>query len=87
MRPWAMDHPTIPASDYWYTGVTPEKIGQHLRNGIQWTKRNAKKVFGNLILMYAWNENGEGAWLTPTKYENNARLEAVQKVIDEELNN
>ena len=87
MRPWAADHPTMPASDYWYTGVTSEKIGEHLREGIAWTKENHDDVLGNLLMMYAWNENGEGAWLTPTNYENNARLEAVQKIIDEELNN
>lgn len=84
MRPWAMDHPTQPASDFWYTGVTPEKIGEHLRSGIQWTKANKDKVLGNLVFMYAWNENGEGGWLTPTKAVGNVRLEAVKKVINEE---
>jgi hypothetical protein len=84
MRPWAMDHPAQPASDYWYTGVTPQKIAEHLRTGIQWVKANDKKVPGNLLFMYAWNENGEGAWLTPTKSEGNARLEAIKQVIKEE---
>ena len=86
MRPWALDHPTLPASDYWYSGVTSDKIGEHLRAGIKWTKNNTNKVLGNLIFMYAWNENGEGGWLTPTKSDGNARLEAVKKVIDEEKN-
>jgi hypothetical protein len=86
MRPWALDHPAIPASDYWYTGVTPEKIGEHVRAGLRWTKSNSVKVLGNLLILYAWNENGEGAWLTPTRSENNARLEAVQRVITEEMN-
>lgn len=87
MRPWATDHPTIAASDYWYTNITPEKIGVHLRNGIRWTKAQAdpKKTFGNLVILYAWNENAEGAWLTPTKSEGKARLDAVQKVINEEM--
>ncbi len=87
MRPWAMDHPKTPASDYWYTGVTPEKIGEHLREGIGWSKANNDKVLGNLLLMYAWNENGEGAWLTPTKSEGSARLEAVRKVLNREASN
>ena len=81
MRPWAMDHPKTPASDYWYTGVTPESIGVHLCEGIRWSKAHKDKVLGNLLLMYAWNENGEGAWLTPTKSEGSARLEAVKNAL------
>lgn len=86
MRPWAVDHPTIPASDYWFTGVTPERIANQLREAMIWTKENRKKVLDNLLLIYAWNENGEGAWLTPTKSEGNARLDAIKKVIEEESN-
>ena len=26
MRPWAQDHPTLPSSDYWFTGVTHRKL-------------------------------------------------------------
>ncbi|MDD2797146.1 MAG: glycoside hydrolase family 99-like domain-containing protein [Bacteroidales bacterium] len=81
MRPWAVDHPTLPASDYWYTGVTPDRIGAHLQDGISWTTTNSSKVLGNLLLMYAWNENAEGGWLTPTNSEGNARLDAVEKTI------
>ena len=83
MRPWAADHPTIPASDYWYTGITPERIANQLREAIKWTKENKDDVLGNLLIMYAWNENGEGGWLTPTKSEGTARLDAIKKVIKE----
>ncbi len=34
---------------------------------------------------HSGNENGEGAWLTPTKSEGNARLETVKIVIGEEI--
>ncbi|MDD2797139.1 MAG: glycoside hydrolase family 99-like domain-containing protein [Bacteroidales bacterium] len=84
MRPWAMDHLNQPASDYWYTGMNPQRIGEHLRECIKWTKANKTKVLNNLILMYAWNENGEGGWLTPTKSESTGRLDAIKKVIQEE---
>src|SRR5690606_27756714 len=60
MRPWAQDHPTLPASDYWYTGVTPAKIAEHLEAGIQWVKEHRAKTLGEMIVLYAWNENGEG---------------------------
>lgn|GEM_PF-6199311 len=84
MRPWAKDHPTLPASDFWYNNITANLIGEHLREGMRWTKNNSSKVLGNLLFIYAWNENGEGGWLTPTKVEGNARIDAVKKVISEE---
>ena len=84
MRPWALDHPNQPASDFWYTGMTPQKIAEQLRAGMQWVKANPKKVPGNLLFLYAWNENGEGAWLTPTKSEGAARLNAIKQVIQDE---
>ena len=83
MRPWAADHPNQPASDYWYVGATPERIAGHLKEAMEWTKDNSSKVLGNLLFIYAWNENGEGGWLTPTKSEANARLEAIKEVINE----
>lgn len=84
MRPWGQDHPTLPASDFWYSGVTPTKIGDHLTQGIRWVKENGSKTFGNLLVLYAWNENGEGAWLTPTKVGGNERLEQIRQVIQRE---
>lgn len=81
MRPWAADHPTVPASDYWYTGVSNERIANHLEEGIQWIQENPNKVLGNLFIMYAWNENGEGAWLTPTKANGTDRLDAIKEVL------
>lgn len=84
MRPWAKDHPTLPASDYWYTNPKPEELGAHLRAGIKWVKSNPGKVLGNSIILYAWNENGEGAWLTPDVENGEARLKVIKKVIEEE---
>lgn len=86
MRPWAIDHPTIPFSDFWYTGATPTRIANHLRDAVNWVKSNKEKVLNNMIIMYAWNENAEGGWLTPTKSEGNSRLEEIEKVI-KEVNN
>lgn len=85
MRPWAVDHPTLPKSDYWYTGQTPERIASQLKRTIEWVRANSRKVLGgNLSVIYAWNENGEGGWLTPTFGEGNARLEAIREVIETE---
>lgn len=86
MRPWAKDHPAIPASDYWYSNVTPQKIANHLSAGINWINSHSSKTLGNLLIMYAWNENGEGAWLTPTKAEGTERLDKIKEVIEKETN-
>jgi len=86
MRPWAVDHPTIPASDYWYEQATPREIADHLKEAMTWTKSNSSKVLGNLLFIYAWNENGEGGWLTPTKAEGTARLDAIKEVIKKQDN-
>lgn len=82
MRPWAKDHPTIPASDYWYTGVTPQAIADHLSEGIRWVKNHPSKTLQNMLIIYAWNENGEGAWLTPTNAEGTERLDKIRDVIE-----
>lgn len=84
MRPWAADHPTLPASDYWYSGVAPEKIAEHLAAGIRWVKGHRAKTLGEMVVLYAWNENGEGGWLTPTKSEGTARLDQIKQVIKQE---
>jgi len=34
------------------------------------------------MLIYAWNENGEGGYLTPTAADGTKYLEAVQRAID-----
>jgi hypothetical protein len=37
-----------------------------------------------LLLMYAWNENGEGGYLTPTAADDTEYLEAVERAITAE---
>lgn len=83
MRPWAADHPTLPASDYWYVQPTPLQIADQLNEIIEWTKANRHVVLGgNLSMIYAWNENGEGGWLTPTREEGSARLDAIRQIVE-----
>ena len=33
------------------------------------------------VLIYGWNENDEGGWLTPTLNEGSARLDALRRVL------
>lgn len=82
MRPWATDHPTLPASDFWYTGVTAQRIAEQLQSMILWGKTNQTELLtDNLMVMYAWNEYGEGAWLTPSVGSGNIRLEYIKYIL------
>lgn len=47
--------------------ATPEQLGSHLRDAIQWTKAQREINPSNTILVYAWNEHDEGGWLQPTR--------------------
>ena len=79
-----------------YTG-TPEEIGNHLLDMLNYTKRNRKNTKCNTVLMYAWNEHDEGGWICPTlscdeegnvlynedgtAKRNTAHIDAVKKAI------
>ena len=47
-----------------------------------WTTKHPDKATSQrLLLIYAWNENGEGGYLTPTAKDGTAYLKAVQRAI------
>lgn len=79
-RPWATK-----ANGYGYTpyykGYSAESVYKSVTNGINWIRSHVKSVPKDKILMlYAWNENGEGAWLTPGKTGLNP-LTGVEKAL------
>ena len=47
-------------------------------------KHPDKATSQRLLLIYAWNENGEGGYLTPTAKDGTAYLKAVQRGIRED---
>lgn len=55
-------------------GATAEKFGQYLHKLIHSTRSG----YGDLTLINAWNEWGEGAILEPTEQDGNKWLEAVR---------
>ena len=78
-------HSLYPPSDSphqpWYTEPTPAEFANHLRSALDWTKSNQATVEANTVLIYAWNETGEGGRLVPSLNEGAARLKAVKKVL------
>jgi hypothetical protein len=85
VRPWEKCHGVDKGLGHpleYYTGNTSEKIAEHVDQGIQWIKANPDKILARMLIIYAWNEYGEGGWLVPTESEGNARLEAIKKVAE-----
>lgn len=65
-RPWATAKNKYNTAPY-YVGFSESSVYRSASNLIQWVKANPDKTTTEQIaLLYAWNENGEGAYLTPT---------------------
>lgn len=81
-RPWeAKDLPEAKRSHY-YADRTPALVEELISKAIAWVKANRSHATAEqLILLYAWNENGEGGFLTPTKALGTAYLDAVTKAM------
>lgn len=81
-RPWE-DKLAPQKRSPWYPGRTPERVEEFVRMGIHWLDSHPDKATRErLLLLYAWNENGEGGYLTPTKADGTAYLEAVQRALE-----
>ena len=65
--------------------ATPAEITSHLTRAIAFVKSNRAICRANAIIMYAWNENDEGGWLSPTLGPDGkpltARLDAIRCVL------
>jgi hypothetical protein len=70
----------------WFTQPTPSELASHLRDAIEWNRRNSKAAKANTVLIYAWNETDEGGWLHPTIAEGTARLDAIKDVLRKPVN-
>ena len=78
MRPWETGNPKA----YYYTPRTPENIAAFLTDAISWVKCNPSKTLEEpFIVLYAWNENGEGGYLTPTKSEGDVVLRKLKEIL------
>jgi hypothetical protein len=78
MRPWESGEPKA----FYYTGRSAENISSFVLDALSWIKQNPDKTFSQpYIVLYAWNENGEGGYLTPTKSEGDIVLRKLKEVI------
>ena len=66
----------------WYPDRTPKLVEEFVRVGVRWLDEHPDKgTAQRLLLLYAWNENGEGGYLTPTAADGTEYLEAVDRAI------
>lgn len=77
-RAWAAPNNQHATNPY-YTGFSESSVYTSISNALKWVKKHKKNVpRTSVVLIYAWNENGEGAWLTPGK-SGFKPLQGVQK--------
>jgi hypothetical protein len=75
--PWpysSIEYPYEPVT----VGNTPERYEQLLRKAARHIETDPRKPFG--IVLYAWNEWTEGAYLLPEERTGTAYLEAIRRV-------
>jgi hypothetical protein len=77
-RPW-----NTPPSWYFNPSRTPGAVAAHLQKAIDWIDNNpALATPERLVMLYAWNEFGEGGYIAPTIGDpDGLYLDAIQSVI------
>lgn len=83
-RPWKTN-PDDEAKRNWYYYVdnTPAKFKKSLEKAVQWIENNPQATINEkMIMIYAWNELGEGGYLVPNKSNNNGdHLKVIKEVV------
>jgi hypothetical protein len=79
-RPWISMNNALSESAI-YAGYSPKSISQSIGEALKWLGNGSSRSRKTQVLMlYAWNEYGEGAYLTPNK-EGNQKLNAVKRAL------
>ena len=81
-RPW--EDPASPATQaVYYPDRTPVQVADFVARAVRWLNAHPDKTTQErILLLYAWNENGEGGYLTPTKGYGDAYLKAVSEALN-----
>jgi hypothetical protein len=80
-RPWE-DASDPKTHAVYYPDRTTPQVADFVTRAMRWMDlRPAKAPKERILLLYAWNEHGEGGYLTPTKGLGDAYLRAVEKTL------
>ncbi len=67
-RPWEGENGLNQRPGWYFPDRTPEAFGIFMRSAIEWMNRNpGRTTKERVVLVYAWNEFGEGGYIAPTK--------------------
>jgi hypothetical protein len=81
---WEKGH-SYHQQDIFPSVAEPAEIASHLERAIGFVRENRAVCEANAIIIYAWNENDEGGWLSPTLNPdgtaNTERLDAIRAVL------
>jgi hypothetical protein len=83
-RPWS-----APGNQYAksarYSGYSSQSVYRAAKAAIDWVNTHAQQTTPEkIVLIYAWNEYGEGAWLTPSASMKNSLLQSLKTANDEQ---
>jgi hypothetical protein len=83
-RPWEGPHGLGQQPGWYFPDRTPEQFAESVRDAVAWMDENPDNTTAERLLMvYAWNEYGEGGYLAPTKGDPDARyLKALKSAIE-----
>ena len=82
-RPWEGPTGLGQNEGWYYPDKTPEQFKNYLTSAIQWMDNNPTLTTKEkVVLLYAWNELGEGGYLVPTKDDPEASfLKQIKAVV------
>ncbi len=81
-RPWEGPTGLKQAENYYYPDRTPEQFASYLRDALKWMDEHPDQTTAErIVLIYAWNEFGEGGYIAPTKGDQDGKyLKALRSV-------
>ena len=89
--PWETWQTAGVGIDICYAKPTREELAAHVRRAIEWMGEFDATTPAKLGIIYAWNENDEGGWLTPTLRADGTvdemRVEALAGVLGARVKN
>ncbi|WP_101689095.1 glycoside hydrolase family 99-like domain-containing protein [Dysgonomonas massiliensis] len=89
-RPWQenSDDGLADNTGYYYVNNTPQKFKQSLLRAAEWVEANPQAtVKEKMVMIYAWNELGEGGFLVPNENNKNGQhLKMIKEVVFSESN-
>lgn len=83
-RPWEGPDGMGKKPGWYFPDRTPEQFGASVRTALAWMEGHPAGVTSErALLLYAWNELGEGGWLVPTRDDPaGAYLAALRAALD-----